>query len=121
MCELRCGAKYTLLRDEFIEEKNKKTIFLAMGGADHSNINIDILEVLKELKNIDVNIVTTTANQNLEQLQKYVKDKKWIELYINSTKIAKLMRMSDFAIVTPSVTLNEVIFMELAFIAIKNS
>ena len=120
-CELRCGVKYTLLRDEFIEEKNKRIIFLAMGGADHTNINIDILEVLQEFKNIDVNIVTTTANQNLEQLQEYVKDKKWIELYINSTKIAKLMRISNFAIVTPSVTLNEVIFMELPFIAIKTA
>ena len=120
-CELRCGSKYTLLRDEFIEEKNKKTIFLAMGGADHTNINIDILEVLQKFKNIDVNIVTTTANQNLEQLQEYVKDKKWIELYINSTKIAKLMRTSDFAIITPSVTLNEVIFMELPFVAIKTA
>jgi len=48
-CELKCGAKYTLIRDEFIEEKKKKTIFVAMGGADHSNINIDILEVFKRV------------------------------------------------------------------------
>jgi len=120
-CELRCGVNYTLLREEFIKEKNKKTIFLAMGGADHSNINIDILEVLKEFSNIDVILVTTTANQNLEQLREYVKDKDWIKLYINSNKIAKLMKVSDFAIITPSVTLNEVIFMELPFIAIKTA
>ena len=120
-CELRCGAEYTLLRDEFIQQKKMKTVFLAMGGADHSNINIDILEVLKEFKNIDVNLVTTTANQNLEQLQEYVKNKDWIELHINSNKIAKLMRVSNFAIVTPSVTLNEVFFMNLPFIAIKTA
>ncbi|WP_151943823.1 UDP-2,4-diacetamido-2,4,6-trideoxy-beta-L-altropyranose hydrolase, partial [Aliarcobacter butzleri] len=44
-CELRCGSKYTLLRDEFLEVKKQKnsikkdkkikTIFVAMGGADH--------------------------------------------------------------------------------------
>jgi UDP-2,4-diacetamido-2,4,6-trideoxy-beta-L-altropyranose hydrolase len=120
-CEIRCGAKYTLLRDEFIQQKKTKSIFLAMGGADHSNLNIDILKVLEDFKNIDVNLVTTTANQNLEQLKEYVKNKDWIELYINSDKIAKLMRVSDFAIVTPSVTLNEVFFMELPFIAIKTA
>ncbi len=120
-CELRCGAKYTLLREEFIIRKKSKTLFIAMGGADHSNINIDILEVLKEFEYLEVNLVTTTANQNLEQLKEYVQDKDWIELHINSNKIAKLMRVSDFAIVTPSVTLNEVFFMELPFIAIKTA
>jgi UDP-2,4-diacetamido-2,4,6-trideoxy-beta-L-altropyranose hydrolase len=120
-CELRCGSKYTLLREEFIVQKKMKTIFVAMGGADHSNINIDILEVLKEFDNIEVNLVTTTANQNLEALKEYVKDKDWIELYINSNQIAKLMRLSDFAIVTPSVTINEVCFMDMSLIAIKTA
>jgi len=120
-CEICCGAGYTLLRDEFLKEKREKTIFLAMGGSDHSNINIIILDVLREFKNIKVNLVTTTANKNLEDLQKYAKDKKWIKLHINSTKIAKLMKESDFAIVSPSVTVNEVIYMELPFIAIKTA
>ena len=120
-CELRCGAEYTLLRDEFTKQKKIKSIFLAMGGADHSNINIDILKILEEFKNIDVNLVTTTANQNLEELKKYTENRDWIELHINSNKIAKLMRVSNLAIVTPSVTLNEVFFMELPFIAIKTA
>ncbi|MDQ7043441.1 MAG: UDP-2,4-diacetamido-2,4,6-trideoxy-beta-L-altropyranose hydrolase, partial [Sulfurimonas sp.] len=64
-CELRCGAKYTLLRDEFIKEKKLKRVFIAMGGADHSNINIKILKVLKNFENIEVNLVTTNANKNL--------------------------------------------------------
>jgi len=128
-CELRCGSKYTLLREEFLIEKNKsykkaknkKTIFLAMGGADHSNINIKILKVLKKFENIQVNLVTTTANQNLKKLEQYCKNKKWINLHINSNKIAKLMKKSDFAIVTPSVTLNEIYFMKVPFIAIKTA
>ncbi len=127
-CELRCGAKYTLLRDEFIEEKKKvKTqntkfkVFLAMGGADTQNLNIKILKILKKFTNIKVNLVTTTANKTLKELQKYTENKKWIKLYINSTKIAKLMRKSDFAIITPSVTANEVYFIEVPFIAIKTA
>lgn len=129
-CELRCGSKYTLLRDEFYKEKKKKrkkltkkekTIFVAIGGTDHSNINIDILKVLKKFKNLKINLVTTNANKNLKELKKYCKNKKWINLHINSNKIAKLMRKSDFAIVTPSVTVNEVYFMNLPFIAIKTA
>jgi UDP-2,4-diacetamido-2,4,6-trideoxy-beta-L-altropyranose hydrolase len=135
-CKLRCGSKYTLLREEFLEakkQKNKiikdkkiKTIFIAMGGADHSNINIDILKTIKKVRknhkqNIKVNIVTTNANKNLEKLKVYCKNKKWINLHINSNKIAELMIKSNFAIVTPSVTVNEVYYLGLPIIAIKTA
>lgn len=133
-CELRCGSRFTLIREEFYNEKKKlnkkvfntkkhnlKTIFIAMGGADHSNINIKVLKVLKHFPNIKVNLVTTKANKNLKELEIYCKSKKWIALHINSDKIAKLMAKSNFAIVTPSVTLNEVYFMNLPFIAIKTA
>lgn len=133
-CELRCGSKYTLLREEFKEAKNKqtkktnknKTIFIAMGGSDHSNINIDILKVVNKVRkdyeqNIKVNMVTTSANKNLEKLKDYCKNKKWINLHINSKQIAKLMIKSDFTIVTPSVTVNEVYYLELPIIAIKTA
>ncbi|MDK2064888.1 UDP-2,4-diacetamido-2,4,6-trideoxy-beta-L-altropyranose hydrolase [Aliarcobacter butzleri] len=135
-CELRCGSKYTLLREEFkdakiqktkeIKDKKIKTIFVAMGGADHSNINIDILKVVnkvrkKNKRNIKVNIVSTNANKNLEKLKDYCKNKKWINLHINSKQIAKLMSESNFAIVTPSVTVNEVHYLGLPIIAIKTA
>ena len=135
-CELRCGSKYTLLRDEFLEakkqnnsikkDKKNKTIFIAMGGADHSSINIDILKVInkvrkKNKKNIKINIVSTNANKNLEKLKDYCKNKKWINLHINSKQIAKLMSESNFAIVTPSVTVNEVHYLGLPIIAIKTA
>jgi len=124
-CELRCGKKYMLIRDEFFEakklpkNKNEKfTIFLAMGGADTANLNTKILKILEKL-NVKVNLVTTSANKNLEGLKKYCANKNWIDLQIDSKNIAKIMRNSDFAIVTPSVVLNEVFFMELPFLAIR--
>jgi UDP-2,4-diacetamido-2,4,6-trideoxy-beta-L-altropyranose hydrolase len=128
-CELRCGSRYTLLREEFLQEmskqykksKKQKTVFLAMGGADHSNLNIKILKVLSEFKNIYVEVVTTNANKNLDELKKYVKGKENILLHINSNSIAKLMKKSDFAIVTPSVTVNEIYFMNIPFIAIQTA
>ena len=140
-CEVKCGSQYTLLREEFIKEKKKllknknknknknKSVFVAMGGTDHSNINIKILKVLESLKkenhnnikNLKINLVTTTANANLEELINYIKNKKWINLCINSNKVAKLMRKSDFAVVTPSVTLNEIYYMNVPFIAIQTA
>jgi len=124
-CELRCGSNYTLLRDEFInidrskKTTEKKTFFIAMGGSDPLNLNMKILEILELFENIKVNIVTTQSNQNLEELKKYSKSKDWINLYINCDFMAKLMVNSDYAIITPSVTSNEVYYIKLPFIAIK--
>jgi len=128
-CELRCGSKYTLLRDEFHKEKKKKytrpphkrTIFLAMGGSDTEQLNIKVLKVLKKIPQLNVHLVTTSSNQKLQKLQNYCKDKKWIHLHIDSNKIAKLMVKSNFSIVTPSVTVNEVYYLSLPFIAIKTA
>ncbi|MDN5107345.1 UDP-2,4-diacetamido-2,4,6-trideoxy-beta-L-altropyranose hydrolase [Aliarcobacter butzleri] len=132
-CELKCGTNYTLLREEFLEAKKQKntikkenrlkTIFIAMGGADHKNLNIKILKTIKKIckKNVKINLVTTIANKNLEKLKKYCKDKKSINLYINSNEIANLMIKSDFAIVTPSVTVNEIHYLDIPFITIKTS
>jgi len=76
-CRVKCGIKYTLIRDEFYKEKNKSykktdntNIFLAIGGTDHSNINISILKVLKKFENLKINIVTTKSNKNLKKLKK---------------------------------------------------
>ena len=92
-----------------------------MGGADTQNLNIKILKTLKNFKHIAVHVVTTTANKNLGELEKYAKDKKWITLHVNSNLVAKLVRKSDFAIITPSVTANEVYFMQKPFMAIKTA
>jgi len=127
-CELRCGSKYTLLRDEFIEEKKKRkrvsslqNIFVAMGGADHSNVNIAILKILDNFNNIHVDVITTTANKNLPALKKYIQNRPSISLHVNTTQMAKLLHNSDLAIATPSVIIHEILYMDIAFIAIKTA
>ena len=123
-CELRCGSRYTLLREEFHEEKKihrekMYDIFIAMGGADTANLNVRLLELLP--KHYNIAVVTTTANKHLSELKQYVEDKKHISLHINSSQIARLMNQSKFAIVTPSVTVHEVNFMGVDFLAIKTA
>jgi len=129
--EIRCGSKYTLLRNEFIKEKqkgrqnkndnNQLNVFISMGGTDHSNISIQILEVLKETPSIYAHVVTTTANKHLKELEKYVISRNNITLHINSNSIAQLMNNADFAIVPPSVTINEILYLGIPFIAIQTA
>lgn len=124
-CELRCGTKYTLLRDEFHQkfpkrvETKDKNILVAMGGVDSRELNIKIVEVLCSFENVKIDVITTTANKNLNKLKGYVANLNNVTLHINTNEVAKLMYESDFAILTPSVTVNEAYFMKLPFIAIK--
>jgi len=120
-CELRCGSRYTLIRDEFKKEKKLKRVFVAMGGSDPSSLNIEILKVLEKFDNLLVYLVTTKSNKNLKELKKFVKDRAWIKLHIDSNKIAKLIKRSDFAITTPSVMVHEILYMNTPFIAIKTA
>lgn len=126
-CEIRCGKEFTLIRDEFIIQSTKEykidvpTVLIAMGGADHSNINIEILKVLEFFRNIQIRVVTTLANENLEELKSYVEKFDNITLYINSNEIAKLIKSSSFSIVSPSVIVNEILYLDRSFIAIKTA
>jgi UDP-2,4-diacetamido-2,4,6-trideoxy-beta-L-altropyranose hydrolase len=123
-CELRCGAKYTLLRDEFKKEKEIQRekiydIFLAMGGADTAELNIPILKTLSH--DLKIAVLTTNANKALQELKEFAQNRPNITLHINSNEVAKLLNESRFAIITPSVTVNEVLFMKVPFLAIKTA
>ena len=112
-----------LIRKEFKKAKRKKYkkegIFLSLGGSDAKNLTLRVLKILKPLK-IQVNIYTTSANQNLDRIQKYGFTNKWVRLHINED-VAEGMAKSLFAIITPSVISYEAIYMGLDFIAIQTA
>ncbi len=113
-----------LIRDEFKKEKYIKRdkiydIFIAMGGTDHSNINIKILKTLPN--SLHIAIITTSANANLQELKKYLTCKENISLHVDSKEIAKLINQSKFTIITPSVMVHEILFMNTPFLAIKTA
>lgn len=121
-CELRCGSAYTLIRDEFKDEKKIACekiydVLIAMGGSDAGNLTLEILKTLPA--SLHVSILTTSANAHLSELQSYVVGKPNIALHVNSKEVAKIMNQSKCAIVTPSGIVQEVLFMETPFIAIK--
>lgn len=119
-CELRCGKP--LIREEFHKEKTIQRdkiydVCIAMGGSDSANITLDVLKTLPNT--LHVSILTTTANAHLKELQTFVADKPNLALHVNSNVVAKVLQQSHFVITTPSVMVQEVLFMELPFLAIK--
>lgn len=123
-CTLRCGSNYTLIRDEFKQEKvlpreKLYDIFISMGGADTANLTTNILKTLDDSQSICV--VTTTANAHLDELKSYCQSKRNITLHVNSNEIAKLLHQSSLAIITPSVMVHEVLFMGIPFVALKTA
>ena len=128
-CELRCGEKYTLIRNDFkkIKSKNRQinknnpTVFVAMGGADSANMNLKVLKVLIKFSDINVNIPTTSTNLNINSLLEFSQKYPQIHIHIDHPNIAQLMDSSDFAIVPTSATVYEVMYLNLPFIAIKTA
>jgi len=92
---------------------------VAKGGAEVTNVNIDILKTIP--KSMKICVLTTSANKNLKELQEFVATRQNIELFTDSKKVAKLINKSRFAIVTPSVMVHEVLFMGVDFLAIKTA
>lgn len=112
----------SLIRDEFKKEKKIQRekvydVFVSLGGTDTSNLSILLLKILPD--SLHVSLVTTSANANLDELKKYIKNRQNISLHVDSKEIAKLMNQSKFAIITPSVIVHEILFMGLNFVAIK--
>jgi UDP-2,4-diacetamido-2,4,6-trideoxy-beta-L-altropyranose hydrolase len=113
-----------LIRDEFIKEKKIRRekiydIFVSMGGSDTANLSIPIVKTLPD--NLKIALLTTSANENLDDLKKFVENKKNIALHVDSNEVAKLLNQSKFAIITPSVIVHEVLYMEIQFVAIKTA
>ncbi len=124
--ELRCGESFALIREEFIIEKKKRQslknnnrILVSMGGTDACNLNVKILKVLLNFKKIKVDIVTTNANLNLDELKIFCHKHSNLNLHVETNKMAMLMNQASCIITTPSVTINEVFYMDIPFIAIK--
>lgn len=123
-CELRCGSEFTLIRDEFKVEKLLQRekiydLFIAMGGADATNTTITILKTLPS--SLSICVVTTTANAHLKELEEYVQNNPFITLHINAKNIAQLLHQSRLALITASVMVHEVLYMEIPFIALKTA
>lgn len=129
--KLRCGAEYTLLRQEFYDVsqrlirkdsgKDHFKIFVALGGSDHSNLAGEVISVLAGYPKLHATVVTTTANKHLNKLKRKVEATRSITLHINPDNVALLMSTADLAIVSASSLINEILHFQLPLVAIKTA
>ncbi len=133
-CELRCGERYTLIRDAFVRAKRKRAegeitlnppgvrhLFLGMGGTDSAGLNVPILETLRSFGDVHVHVVTTGANRNLDHLRRFCEEESSVTLHVDAPDIAEIMAGCEWAVVTPSVILHEVLYLGLPFVAIRTA
>lgn len=127
-CIIMAGPQYALIRKEFkITEIEKRSlnvekripVFVTFGGSDPTNLSYEVVEKLKSNDRLQLNVFTTTSNPNLESLKNQTATLENVQLFINETNLASKMKTCTFAIVSPSVTCLESIYMELPLIAIK--
>lgn len=126
-CELRCGEKYTLIRDEFKNLKKRevqhsiKKVLISFGGSDFDNITLKVLKAIKNEKKIKIYILTTSANKNIKTIKSFIKEYKNIKLIVDSNEVSKLINKIDLAIVSPSTILHEINYLKKKFIAIQTA
>jgi UDP-2,4-diacetamido-2,4,6-trideoxy-beta-L-altropyranose hydrolase len=124
-CKVQCGVRYSIIRDEFKIQKQRKTkkeLLISIGGSDHLQLNIKIAKILlKQKRELLLHIVTTKANKNLARLKKFCRKYKNIVLHTDIDYMAKLMNRCCLSIVAASTIVSEAIFMKIPFIAIKTA
>lgn len=119
-----CGEQYTLIHPNFhykklcAQAREHLDIYLSFGGTDPFNL---LERFIKDFKNMQYNfhITTTSANQSLQKLKRLALLHKNFKLYVDEKNIAQVLQKCDFAISTPSVSIAEILKMQIPFLAIK--
>jgi len=107
-CHLFLGPKYTLIRNEFREQRKKladkkfeiEKIFVFFGGVDLHNSTQKVLEALVLIiaDNIKVDVVVGAANPNIEALKKISDKNNHINLHVQINNMAEMMADADLSI-----------------------
>ena len=111
------------IREEFKKAKKmkfkKEGIFISFGGTDAKGIGLKVLKQL-QMQNgkWKIDVYTTSANKNLDNLKRFCRINKWCKLHIDED-VAIGMAKAKFAIITPSTITWEAMYMKLPFIAVK--
>jgi UDP-2,4-diacetamido-2,4,6-trideoxy-beta-L-altropyranose hydrolase len=116
-CKKFLGLEYLLLRDEFKSIprriRNKiENILISFGGSDSTNETLKVLEGLKSLQNINVDVVIGSSNTN-KYIIKYFCYKQNYNYYEQINNIAELIDKADIAIGAGGVSLWERCFLGL--------
>jgi len=113
------GLDYIPIRKKFYEIKKKKEnrIFIMLGGADTSNLSVEIIEILKD---IDITKVLVINNdKNIDHIQQY----RNVQILYKPTDDELIINManSSIAITTASMTVYELNYLQVPTIIIATS
>jgi UDP-2,4-diacetamido-2,4,6-trideoxy-beta-L-altropyranose hydrolase len=122
-CELRCGGEHLLIRDEFKAERTmsreQKGVVIAMGGTDTLGLTRSIAALPPAT--LPVTLVTSSANPALDELKTFASKHRHIDLYIDTSDMARLLHSAKLAIVSASTLAQEALYLETPLIAIKTA
>lgn len=107
---LLLGTAHALIRQEFIEQREERTVaalgqrvLVTLGGADVSNVTLLVMSALRLVAGtrLDVKLVIGTMNMHLTSLEAAVpelREKHDVELIVNPPNLPTLMKWSDLTI-----------------------
>lgn len=101
--KLFLGPHYCLLSEVFLSMSpplrshfNIQKILVFFGGSDLEGMTLKLLNIaISQFKDINWNIVVGEQNQELSKIKEISKNQPNIELHINTTEMAELMKQSD--------------------------
>ena len=121
---LLLGARYLLLRREFLQEKDRsremptaaRRVLVTLGGSDPENVTATAIQALQHVRidGLAATVVVGGSNPHLAQLREAIeKSRVPIHLEHNVANLATLMRWADIAISAAGSTAWELAFMGL--------
>ena len=129
-CVKLLGPDYAILRNQFIAQRKYakirslpiKNILVSFGGTDNENHTLHALTSLKKLNsNVDVNVVTGTANIGKKIIKNFCKKNFNYNYFEQVENMAKLMQVADLCIGSSGTTTWERCCVGLPAIAIVAS
>ena len=105
-CIQLLGPKYTMIRDQFVNQKKLskirtfpiKRILVSFGGSDIENQTMPFLKIIKK-SNLDVHVdvIVGKSNLNKNSIKKICSITKKFSYFEQTNKIAKLMHSADIS------------------------
>ena len=118
------GSKYALLRREFLrvppkregEPETATRVLVTLGGADPENVTSLVVESLRELADlpVELTVVLGASNRHRESIERALKEfPRLTRLLANVTNMPELMAQSDLAISAGGGTCDELAFLRV--------
>ncbi|SHN55539.1 UDP-2,4-diacetamido-2,4,6-trideoxy-beta-L-altropyranose hydrolase [Desulfovibrio litoralis] len=126
-CKLLLGAKNALLRPEFLEILNKrlriikneaKNILITMGGADNSNLTLDVLKNLEKSKQtFEIRVILGPSNPHIKSISEFTASSKHhYTILQNVNNMLEQMLWADLAVSAGGSTCWELCYTGLPFL-----